>query len=98
MFLAKGTANAKAGAGGVGRGGKGWEAAHSLVSGAGSVGREPKLVFLKGHEVQPKPLKDPVCSWTDPHPRVWAAQGPPGAAASGKSTSDAQSQAWGPNC
>lgn len=98
MFLAKGTANAKAGAGGVGRGGQGWEAAHSLVSGAGSVGREPKLVFLKGHEVQPKPLKDPVCSWTDPHPRVWAARGPPGAAASGKSTSDAQSQAWGPNC
>lgn len=46
------------------------------VRGAGPVGREREPVFLNGHETWPKPRKDPVCSWTDPPTRAWAACSP----------------------
>ena len=46
--------------------------------GQGLEGNEWEAAFFFGWEVQPKPLKDPVGSWTNPPTRAWAAWGPSG--------------------
>lgn len=51
-----------------------------LLGGWYTVCREGRgeMVFLVGHEVQPKPSKDSVCSCPNPPTRAWAAWGPSG--------------------